>query len=93
MSNALLINFKSKASVAGARRDSLKVIADYLDITETAAAHIAINRLFLELFHRGAEYEFPTTKQIKWINDSLSTVKIPDKQTRAKLLEKPEHRA
>lgn len=93
MSNALLINFKSKASVAGARRDSLKVIADYLDITETAAAHIAINRLFLELFHGGAEYEFPTSKEIKWINSRLATVKIPDKKTRAKLLETPEHRA
>lgn len=50
MSNALLINFKQNASTLGARRETLKAIADKLGVSETKAAHIAINRLYNSLF-------------------------------------------
>lgn len=86
MSNALLINFKTITSVTGARRESLKAIADHLGVTETAAAHIAINRLYLQLFHGEAEYDFPTAEQLKEIDARLSTVKIVKTQSLADLI-------
>ena len=89
MSNPLLINFKSKTSVTGARRESLKAIADNLGVTETAAVHIAINRLYLKLFHGGAEYDFPTTEQTKWLNAQVGTVSIAKTQTLADLIGQP----
>jgi len=83
MTKPLLINFKPRTSVTGARRESLKAIADHLGVTETAAVHIAINRLHLELFHTGAEYDFPTAEQLKEIDAKLATVKIVNTQTLA----------
>ena len=86
MSNALLINFKSKTSVTGARRESLKAIAEQLGVTETAAVHIAINRMYFELFHGGQEFDFPTAEQLKVIDSMWGEVKIVKTQTLEELI-------
>lgn len=64
----------------GQAQESLTEIAAHLGVTKTAAVHIAINRLYLELFHGGAEYDFPTDEQIKEMGGSPSTMNITETQ-------------
>lgn len=66
---------------------SLKAIADHLGVSEAAAVHIAINRLYLKLFHDGTEYDLPTAEQLKEIDARLGTVKFAKMQTLAELLD------
>lgn len=71
----------------GQAQESLTAIALHLRVTETAAVHIAINRLYLELFHGGAEYDFPTAEQLKEIDVKFGTVNTVKAQTLSDLLE------
>lgn len=48
MSN-LLIKFKSKDSPFGVTRETLKAIAEELDVSETMAVHLALSRLAREV--------------------------------------------
>ncbi|WP_288093058.1 hypothetical protein [Thiomonas sp.] len=47
---ALLLRFASEATATQATRDMLSEIATKLGVSETKAAHIAINRLHMALF-------------------------------------------
>ncbi len=49
-------------------RDTLKQCAEHLGVTETAAVHIAINRLHMQLFPERIAEEAPTDAQIAEIN-------------------------
>lgn len=48
MSN-LLLKFKSKDSQFGVTRETLKALADELDVSETAAVHLAVSRFAKEI--------------------------------------------
>jgi endonuclease III len=69
--NALLLKFNTQSAVLGARRETLKAVAARLGVSETKAAHIAINRLHDQLFHGGQDYDFPTKEQIQQAEASI----------------------
>jgi hypothetical protein len=64
MGKPLLIQFQETDSIMGSRRETLKKLAEHLGVTETRAVHIAINRLYRDLFHP-QETDFPTEQQIQ----------------------------
>lgn len=64
----LLVRFKDNSSMLSANRDTLKQCAEHLGVTETAAVHIAINRLYMQLFPEKIAEEAPTAAQIAEIN-------------------------
>jgi hypothetical protein len=66
MNQALLINFKQTDTAFGVRRDTLKAAAKKLGVSETSAVHIAINRLYADLFP--ASEDFPTKDTIQTHN-------------------------
>lgn len=59
MSKPLLLQFADEASATTATRDSLKSIADRLGVSETKAAHIAINRLYRDIIQGDADFDVP----------------------------------
>lgn len=54
-------------------RDTLKQCAERLGVTETAAVHIAINRLFAQIFPERISDDAPTDAQISEINSRNAT--------------------
>lgn len=64
----LLVRFKVSSSMLGASREDLKQCADRLGVTETAAVHVAINRLHTELFPEQIAQDAPTDAQIAKVN-------------------------
>ncbi len=64
----LLVRFKENSSMLSASRDTLKQCAERLGVTETAAVHIAINRLYMQLFPERIAESAPTDAQIAEIN-------------------------
>lgn len=64
----LLVRFKANTSMLSASRDTLKQCAERLGVTETAAVHIAINRLYMQLFPERIAEEAPTDAQLAKIN-------------------------
>lgn len=64
----LLIRFKEGNSMMGANRDTLKQCAERLGVSETAAVHIAINRLYMELYPERIAEAMPTDEQIAEAN-------------------------
>jgi hypothetical protein len=64
----LLVRFKDKGSMLSASRDVLKQCAERLGVTETTAVHIAINRLYMQIFPERVAEEAPTDTQLAKIN-------------------------
>jgi hypothetical protein len=64
----LLVRFKAGNSMLSASRDTLKQCAERLGVTETAAVHIAINRLYAQLYPERIADDAPTAAQIGEIN-------------------------
>lgn len=64
----LLVRFKESSSMLSASRDTLKQCAERLGVTETAAVHIAINRLYMQLFSGRIAEDAPSDDQIAEIN-------------------------
>ena len=60
--NALLLNFREKDSTLGISRAKLRKIAQRLGTTETGAVHIAIARLYINLFENAGNFDFPNKK-------------------------------
>ena len=56
----LLLNFSGEPGYTVAKRATLKECAALLGVSETKAAHIAINRLWLQLTGKDSvEFDFP----------------------------------
>ena len=56
----LLLRFHSTGAHLAAKRDTLRECARLMGVTETRAAHIAINQLWLQLTGReAADFDFP----------------------------------
>lgn len=64
----LLVRFKENSSMLSTSRDTLKKCAERLGVTETAAVHMAINRLYMQLFPEQVAEDAPTNAQIAEIN-------------------------
>lgn len=77
----LLVRFKETGSMLSASRNTLKECAERLGVTETAAVHIAINRLHAQLFPESIANEAPTDAQIAEIN-ARNTVTNQDQVVR-----------
>lgn len=60
----LLVRFKEGNSMLGASRETLKQCAEKLGVPETAAVHIAINRLYMQLFPERIADTAPADAQI-----------------------------
>jgi hypothetical protein len=45
--------------------ETLKAVAAKLGVSEEKAVKIAINRLYIQLFHQDQDFEFPTPEQIQ----------------------------
>lgn len=69
----LLVLLKENSSMLSASQDTLKQCADRLRVTETAAVHIAINRLYMQLFPERIAEDAPTDAQITEINARNAT--------------------
>lgn len=65
MSNALLVRFSDATTATEVERKSLKEIAAKLGVTETKAVHIAINRLYRDLFREDREFDTPSEKELQ----------------------------
>ena len=61
MSN-LLIKFKSKDSRYGVTRETLKALAEEMDVSETMVVHLAISRFAREVLPAYAMDDGPLTK-------------------------------
>lgn len=61
MSN-LLLKFKARDTPYGVTRETLKAIADELDVSETMAIHLALSRLATEVLPAYEMDEGPLTK-------------------------------
>lgn len=61
MSN-LLLKFKAKDTPYGVTRETLKAIADELDVSETMAIHLALSRLATEVLPAYEKDEGPLTQ-------------------------------
>lgn len=61
----LLLNFKDKSCVTGVTRGDLKKMADQLGLTDTATVHIAMARLYQDLFPEQMENSLPTQKELQ----------------------------
>ena len=62
MSN-LLIKFKSRDSRYGVTRDTLKALAEEMDVSETMVVHLAISRFAKEVLPAYAMDDGPLTTQ------------------------------
>lgn len=69
-----------------AAEDSLKKIAFHFNVTGLAAAHIAVNRLYFDLFREDEEFVFPTAEQIAAIEANLPTDEIGKRNARDALV-------
>ncbi|MHB1954583.1 MAG: hypothetical protein ACYCOU_12625 [Sulfobacillus sp.] len=70
MNKALLIKFRNTDTPFGVRRETLKEVAEKLGVTETKAVHIAIGRLYAQLFDGGGDFDFPSDETLKRIDRS-----------------------
>lgn len=58
----LLLKFKTRDTPYGVTRDTLRAIADELDVSETMAIHLALSRLATEVLPAYEMDEGPLTK-------------------------------
>lgn len=65
MPRSLLLNFRKEQSQTGTDRDTLKQIAEKLGCSETMAAHMAINRLYRDLFTGNVAFDLPNDAELK----------------------------
>lgn len=70
------INFKD----TGIGRDTLQRIADKLGTSELAAVHLAINRLYFQLFSETG-LDYPTVEQVAKVNEQYGEHCDPTKSS------------
>ena len=70
MTKALLIQFRDTDRPFAIRRETLKEVAEKLGVTETKAVHIAIGRLYSQLFDGDGDFDFPSDEMLKKIDRS-----------------------
>ena len=63
VANSLLLKFRSKDTRFGVTRDTVKALADEMDVTETQVVHMALSKLAEEMLPAYAPDEGPLTSR------------------------------
>ena len=68
MSDKLLLKFRGKDSAYGVRRETLKALAEELQVSETMAVHLAISRFARDVLPAYEADEGPlTSEHLTWL--------------------------
>lgn len=75
MSQAITVRFESEKTVTGATHEALRRVAEHLGVSQNKAVHIAINRLYDDVFPGEVSQDMPTATELAFLQDRIPSDK------------------
>ncbi|MBU2738716.1 hypothetical protein [Acidithiobacillus concretivorus] len=73
MTKAITVRFEEEKTVTGATHEALRRVSEHLGVSQNKAVHIAINRLYDDIFPDEVSHDMPTPAELDFLRD-----RIPD---------------